>query len=640
MDGVQVLGDRYRLVERLGTGGMSVVWRAYDEVLSRQVAVKVLAAKLAEDPESRQMIRAEAQAAARLSHPHVTGVYDYGESTTDDGSPVPYVVMELVDGRTLEDRLSRGPLPWRMALRLGAEVAAALAAAHARGLVHRDVKPANVMLTRSGAKVVDFGIAAVAGDTGEVRPGGIVLGTPAYLAPERMAGGPVRPATDVYALGVLLYRALTGTLPWQAETTTQMIKAHVYAEPSPLPPVPGLPDGVAELCLRCLAKDPEQRPTSRQVARTLAAAAGIRVPLHGDEPDKASEFDEADDAGEAVPAGPGQITSGAWRQMAAALYGPGAASADTAIVPKGAANRAAKQGRRRPGRRRATQVAGVAIGLAAVSLALTTCAADRKGQQGDVASRQGAPGGGVAQAPCSVRYLTRADNAGKVDVDLTVTNNTTQALPAWTLAFAFAGDQTLGATTAGVWTQSPTGAVTVHNVTGSPPLASKASTMMGFSADYHASNAMPTGFTLNDKVCSYVLVDAAGRTQTGGPQPATSAAPDGEAAAGTGTGGSGTTGGSGGTGLTGGQRNGDAAAGGGSTGNGSTGGGSTGGGVQGAPGGSGNGGGSNGGGSSGGGAAPPAAPPKKTKSPAPKPKPKPSPSDTGICLLVICIGVH
>src|SRR5437016_6107055 len=144
MDGVQVLGDRYRLVERLGTGGMSVVWRAYDEVLSRQVAVKVLAAKLVEDPESRQMIRAEAQAAARLSHPHVTGVYDYGESTADDGSPVPYVVMELVDGRTLEDRLSRGPLPWRVALRIGAEVAAALAAAHARGLVHRDVKPANV----------------------------------------------------------------------------------------------------------------------------------------------------------------------------------------------------------------------------------------------------------------------------------------------------------------------------------------------------------------------------------------------------------------------------------------------------------------------------------------------------------------
>jgi hypothetical protein len=636
MDGVQVLGGRYRLVERLGTGGMSVVWRAHDEVLNRQVAVKVLAAKLVEDPESRKMIRAEAQAAARLSHPHVTGVYDYGESIAADGSPVPYVVMELVDGPTLEDRLSRGPLPWRVALRLGAEVAAALAAAHARGLVHRDVKPANVMLTRSGAKVVDFGIAAVAGDTGEVRPGGIVLGTPAYLAPERMAGGPVRPATDVYALGVLLYRALTGRLPWQAETTTQMIKAHVYAEPSPLPSVPGLPDGVAELCLRCLAKDPEQRPTSRQAARTLAAAAGIRVPLHADEPGKASEFDESDDASEPVRAAPGQVTSGAWRQMAAALYGTGAASAQTAIVPKGAANRAAdraaKEGKRRPGRRGATKVAGAAVGLAAISLALATCATDRRGQHADVASRQGAPGGGVAQAPCSVRYLTRADNAGKAGVDLTVTNNTAQPLPAWTLRFAFAGDQTVGATTAGVWTQSPTGVVTVHNAAGSEPLASKASTTMGFSADYRASNAMPTGFTLNDQVCSYVLVDAAGRTQTGGPQPAGSATPDAEAQ-GTGTGG----GGSDGTGLTGDQRNG---------GNAATGGGSNGGGVQGGPGGgnnggSGNGGSGNGGGSSGGGAAPPAVPPKPAPTTKPpNPKPTPNPSGTSICVVIICIGVH
>jgi serine/threonine-protein kinase len=539
--------------------------------------------------------------------------------------------MELVDGSTLEDRLSRGPLPWRAALRLGAEVAAALAAAHARGLVHRDVKPANVMLTRSGAKVVDFGIAAVAGDTGEIRPGGVVLGTPAYLAPERMAGGPVRPATDVYALGVLLYRALTGTLPWQAETTTQMIKAHVYAEPSPLPAVPGLPDGVTELCLRCLSKDPEQRPTSRQVACTLAAAAGVRVPLHGDEPDKASEFDESDDTGQpgaAEPPGPGQVTSGAWRQMAAALYGPGAGGADTAIVPKGAANRVAQGNRRRVRRWRSAQVVGAAAGLAALGLALTTCAADRRGQRSDMAARQGALGGGVALAPCSVRYLTRADSAGKVDVDLTVTNNTAQALPAWTLRFAFAGDQTLAATTAGVWTQAPTGAVTVHSATGSPALAAKGYTTMGFSADYQASNAMPTGFTLNDAVCSYVLVDAAGRTQTGGPQPALTPTPDGAAA---GTGGNGT----GGTGLIGGQGNGDAAAGGGAAG-----GAAPGGGAQGAPGSGSNGGGS-GGGSSGGGATPPAPTPRqnppKTKPPKP-PKPKPTPSHTGICVLIICIG--
>src|SRR5262249_51725555 len=203
-----------------------------------------------------------------------------------------------------------------------------LAAAHARGLVHRDVKPANVMLTGAGAKVVDFGIAAVTGATGDLGPDGVLLGTPAYLAPERMAGGPVQPATDVYALGVLLYRMLTGRLPWPAATTTQVLKAHVYVEPSPLPAIADLPSGVAELCLDCLAKDPQGRPTSRQVARTLAAIAGIRVPSADDDADR--------------PADPGVTSS-----------------------------------QRRPQRRRrAVRVAGAAAVVAAAGLALTTCSHD------------------------------------------------------------------------------------------------------------------------------------------------------------------------------------------------------------------------------------------------------------------------
>jgi serine/threonine-protein kinase len=147
---VRILGGRYRLVERLGKGGMSVVWRAYDEVLGRAVAVKVLAPSFAADAVSRERIRAEAQAAAVLSHPNITSVYDYGEQVQPDGTRVPYVVMELVHGPTLSRRLASGPLPWRTALRISAQVAAALAAAHARGLVHRDVKPANVMLTVNG----------------------------------------------------------------------------------------------------------------------------------------------------------------------------------------------------------------------------------------------------------------------------------------------------------------------------------------------------------------------------------------------------------------------------------------------------------------------------------------------------------
>ena len=136
---METVAGRYRLVERLGAGGMSVVWRGYDEVLGRPVAVKLLAAKLVADPELRGRVLREARAAARLSHPHITNVYDYGERA--DGTP--YVVMELVEGQSLAQRMAAGPLPWRMAVRVAAQVASALAAAHAQGLVHRDVTPAN-----------------------------------------------------------------------------------------------------------------------------------------------------------------------------------------------------------------------------------------------------------------------------------------------------------------------------------------------------------------------------------------------------------------------------------------------------------------------------------------------------------------
>ena len=269
--GASHIGDRYRLVEKLGTGGMSVVWRAYDEILGRQVAVKVLSPQLAGDHTVRERLRQEALAAARLCHPNITGIFDFGESP-------PYVVMELNEGESLAARVARqGPLPWRDAVVTAAEVASALATAHARGVVHRDVTPANVMLTGTGAKVVDFGISALVGQC-DAAPDGSLLGTPAYLAPERLAGGPVTTATDVYALGLLLYRALTARLPWPAENTAEALRAHLYADPEPLPPLPGLPDEVAALCLRCLAKDPADRPPAAEMATALALAAG-RAPI-------------------------------------------------------------------------------------------------------------------------------------------------------------------------------------------------------------------------------------------------------------------------------------------------------------------------------------------------------------------------
>jgi serine/threonine protein kinase len=270
----QVLGGRYRLTEQLGAGGMSVVWKAQDQLLNRSVAVKVLAGLQAATPAARLRIRAEAQAAAQLSHPNVTNVYDYGESITESDPSVPYVVMELLLGRTLSQRLADGPLAPRAALRICAEVASALAAAHARGLVHRDVKPSNIMLTPTGAKVVDFGLAAIAGQA-ELDDDGELHGTPAYLAPERLTGGEVIPASDIYALGLLIHRALTNHLPWQAETTTQMLNAHVYIEPAPLPPTNGVLPEVNQICHRCLAKDPADRPSAAEVAAALADAAGI-----------------------------------------------------------------------------------------------------------------------------------------------------------------------------------------------------------------------------------------------------------------------------------------------------------------------------------------------------------------------------
>lgn len=188
-----------------------------------------------------------------------------------------YIVMELVTGGTLQQRIEAGALPVKVAMRVCAEVAAALTAAHANGLVHRDIKPANIMVAPAGVKVVDFGIAAAISPHGAGDPDGELLGTPTYLAPERLTGDAVEPATDIYALGVLLYQLLAGHGPWSADTVTQMLLAHVYTEPDPLPRLPDVPDQVTDLCHRCLRKDPTQRPTARQVAAILADAAGVKI---------------------------------------------------------------------------------------------------------------------------------------------------------------------------------------------------------------------------------------------------------------------------------------------------------------------------------------------------------------------------
>nr|WP_275941309.1 serine/threonine-protein kinase [Planosporangium flavigriseum] len=276
------MDGRYQLEQCIGVGGMSEVWRGYDQVLARPVAVKLLAPRqtaaqdCSADQDCGERARTEARSAAQLAHPNVASVYDFGMAPLPQGRQAPYIVMELVHGATLADHLAAGPMHWDIAVRICAEVSAALAAAHGQGIVHRDVKPANIMLTPSGVKVLDFGIATAAGQHDQ-QPDGFVLGTPAYLAPERLGCDAATPATDMYAVGVLLYQCLTGRLPWPAETPTQLVLAQHYRQPDALPVIDGLAAEAAELCTRCLSADPEERPTSPLAALVLAEAVDARV---------------------------------------------------------------------------------------------------------------------------------------------------------------------------------------------------------------------------------------------------------------------------------------------------------------------------------------------------------------------------
>ncbi|GLY06357.1 serine/threonine-protein kinase [Actinoplanes sp. NBRC 101535] len=274
---MRTLGGRYQLVNRIGLGGMSEVWRGHDRVLDRPVAVKIMAPAVEGTlgEAGVDLVRAEARSAARLAHPNVAGVHDFGTSPSP-GRDVPYIVMELVEGRTLSAHLAEGPLDWRIGVRVCAEVAAALAAAHVEHVVHRDIKPANVMLTPAGAKVLDFGIAAAVG-AHDADPDAPVLGTPAYIAPERFDGEPATPAADMFALGTLLYHCLSGRLPWSARTSTGLVIAQRFADPEPLPHLDGVPPEVLDLCFSCLDRDPAARPTAMVTALLLAEAVDARV---------------------------------------------------------------------------------------------------------------------------------------------------------------------------------------------------------------------------------------------------------------------------------------------------------------------------------------------------------------------------
>lgn len=265
------LHDRYLLDRRVGSGGMAEVWQAHDLVLGRPVAVKVLAGPTATDPALRAGALREARSAAQLTHPHITAVHDFGEVTFPDGHVEPYLVMELLTGESLADLMARGPLPWARAASIGAQVAGALAAAHSRDVVHRDIKPGNIMITATGAKVLDFGIAAMTGLPDAT--GTLIIGTPAYAAPERLRQKAADPAADVYALGVLLIEMVTGRRRNGIDSWEQFEAEH--ARPRPLPALPGVPPAVMALIAAAVDPSPARRPRADDLAHALG---GLSVP--------------------------------------------------------------------------------------------------------------------------------------------------------------------------------------------------------------------------------------------------------------------------------------------------------------------------------------------------------------------------
>ena len=257
--------ERYRLDKHIAAGGVGQVWRAVDLLLARPVAVKVLRPEYADHPDTLERFRKEARNAGLLTHPHVAQVFDYGPG--GPGGP-PYLVMEFVDGPSLADILAVGPVAPVAALDVVAQTADGLSAAHRAGLVHRDVKPGNILIAPGGrVKVTDFGIAHAAGQAPVTGPG-LVMGTAQYMAPERIAGGQGTPASDLYALGIVLHECLTGAPPFEG-TSADVMAAHLYL---PLPPLPaGVPAEVDALAGRLTVKDPAQRISDAGELAELAA---------------------------------------------------------------------------------------------------------------------------------------------------------------------------------------------------------------------------------------------------------------------------------------------------------------------------------------------------------------------------------
>ena len=312
------LGGRYRLDAQIGAGGMSTVYRAFDTVLERQVAVKLMHRDIAHNPDQLERFRREARAVAQLNHPHIVQVIDAGEESDDahPGFSTPYIVFEYVEGQTLKERIRHfGRLDIPEAVAYAIEIARALGAAHERGIVHRDVKPQNILVDDEGsAKVTDFGIARTLEQEG-LTADGRVLGTTDYVSPEQALGHAVTGQSDLYSLGVVLYEMLTGDVPFNGENQVAVAMKHVREE---LPDVqwrrPEVSSALAAVLDRATAKDLSQRyQTDRELIADLEEVLAIETARAGQATGEATQVLRT------VPAPPAAASRCALRTSAAAI---------------------------------------------------------------------------------------------------------------------------------------------------------------------------------------------------------------------------------------------------------------------------------------------------------------------------------
>ncbi|MEV0895995.1 serine/threonine-protein kinase [Actinoplanes sp. NPDC049802] len=399
-----VLNDRYELRSLLGRGGMAQVWQGFDRWLGRMVAVKVLHERVLADPSVPARFEREARTVAGLTHPNIVTLHDVG---ADRG--VPYLVMELVEGRSLADLLSAGPLDVAGAARIAAQVCAALEAASAAGVVHRDIKPANILVTGDGrVKVCDFGIARVAGTVqGELTGSAQMLGTSTYMAPEQVAGGPVDVRTDLYGLGCVLYAMLTGGPPFTGDSPMRIAWDHVERSPQPVSRHRRVPQDLDRLLLAMLAKFPADRPSGPAAVR--AVLENLNTEATGEQTDAESleaVRSPAVSGGGPEAVRPPAVSGGDLEAVRSPAVTGGDPEAAAPTAPEHVTARPSRAG----GRRGRLVLAGVAAVVGAGALAMTTAGA-------------GDPGARAAPAPNGPPPASAPPRPGAAEPDGTAARN-------------------------------------------------------------------------------------------------------------------------------------------------------------------------------------------------------------------------